>query len=98
MLHFRKDGSIAQYQSFVRYYTLKQWMKGETSHLESADAPPSSYIYKDSTQLDEFFSELEVVLKQREWSAAVDKSYAALFGARGAAGTGMLERSTSSRM
>ena len=96
MLHFRKDGSIAHYQSFIKYFTLKQWLRGDTPHLDSADAE-ASYIY-DAAQVLEFFDELEAVLVEKKWTTMMDRSYAKLFGARGAAGTAVLERSASSRM
>ena len=96
MLHFRKDGSIAHYQSFIRYFTLKQWLRGDTPHLDSADAE-ATYIY-DAAQVLEFFDELETVLSEKKWTTTMDQSYAKLFGARGAAGTAVLERSASSRM
>ena len=96
MLHFRKDGSIAHYQSFIKYFTLKQWLRGDTPHLDSADAE-ASYIY-DAAQVLEFFDELEAVLVEKKWTTMMDRSYAKLFGARGAAGTAVLEHSASSRM
>jgi hypothetical protein len=96
MLHFRTDGSIAHYQSFIRYFTLKQWLRGDTPHLDSADTE-ASYIY-DAAQVVEFFDELEAVLMEKKWTTMMDRSYAKLFGAHGAAGTAMLERSASSRM
>ena len=80
MLHFRKDGSIAHYQSFIRYFTLKQWLRGDTPHLDSADAE-ATYIY-DAAQVLEFFDELETVLSEKKWTATMDQSYAVLLGPR----------------
>ena len=64
--------------------------------MDSADAE-ATYIY-DAAQVLEFFDELETVLSEKKWTATMDQSYAKLFGARGAAGTAVLERSASSRM
>ena len=76
VLHHRHTGVSAHYQSFIREYTLPQFLRGRGNGLFERAFEP----YYTPAQLQSVFDDIEMITAETEWSKQVDASYAKLFG------------------
>jgi hypothetical protein len=76
MLHFLRDGRIAHYQSFIRQYTLPQWLQQKGFGVFEEPLEP----YYSATQMQSFFKNVDTILASTEWTDVVDVAYERLCG------------------